>query len=288
MHSLRLLFAPLVLFVALPSPGHSTAPERIVTLGAAVTETVFALGAGDQVIARDTSSTYPEAARSLPDVGYFRTIGAEGVLAQRPTLILAAHGAGPPEQIAFLRSSTLPMHHFNAPPSVEATFALITEIGAALRRDAEASVLTANLSAQLASAAALRAGHPAPRVLFLLGTPGGSAAQAAGDRTAAAAFIALCGAENAAAGQPGFRTVSAEGVIGLAPDVILVGIDPSSSAHTMPEWLASTPAGRSGRVHTLPLSHLAFGPRLGGAVEATTRLLYPAPPAPSVATIATP
>jgi iron complex transport system substrate-binding protein len=264
--------------IAYSAPAAS-APQRIVTLGAAVTETVFALGAGAQVVARDTSSTYPEATRALPDVGYFRTFGAEGVLALRPTLILAAHGAGPPEQLELLRASTIPLRHFNSPPGLDSTLALITETGAALQLDTEAAALAANLRAELASAAALRAGRPALRVLLLLGAPGGASVQAAGDRTAAAAFLALCGADNAAAGQPGYRTASAEGVIGLAPDVIFVGIDPSAPGHTLPDWLANTPAGLAGRVHSLPLSYLAFGPRLGGAVEATTRLLYPAVPA---------
>lgn len=281
MSSLRLRFAPFALLVAISSIGFSTpaiaAPERIITLGAAVTETVFALGAGDQVVGRDTSSTYPEAARPLPDVGYFRTISAEGVLALRPTLVLAAQGTGSAEQLALLRASTIPLLHFNAPPGLESTLALIAETGAALHREDAAAALATNLRTELATADALRSGRPAPRALFLLGVPGGSAAQAAGDRTAADAFLALCGADNVASGQPGYRTVSAESVLALSPDIILVGIDPAAPAHGLPDWLSSSPVGRSSRVHTIPLSHLAFGPRLGGAVLETTRLLHPAP-----------
>ncbi len=283
MPPLRLLFAPFVLLSIVPSVGLSAAPERIVTLGPAVTETVFALGAGAQVVARDTSSTYPKAARALPDIGYFRTIGAEGVLSLRPTLVLAAHGSGPPEQLELLRGSSVPFLHFNTPPSADATLALITEIGAALHAEAGAAALAATVRGELAAAAALRTGRPALRVLFLLGAPGGAAGQAAGDRTAAAAFLALCGADNVFAGQPGYRTVSVESVLALAPDLILVGIDLSTPGHTLPDWLANTPAGQASRVHTLPLSHLAFGPRLGGAVLETTRLLYPATPAPAAA-----
>ena len=282
MHLFRMLIAPFALISALPSTSSSTpaapSPQRIVTLGAAVTETVFALGAGDQVVARDTSSTYPAAARALPDVGYFRTIGAEGVLSQRPTLILAAQGSGPAEQLELLRSSSIPLVHFSAPPSAESTFALLEGVGAALRRDTEAAALAAAIRTELAAASDLRADRPSVRAVFLLGAAGGSTAQAAGDRTAADTFLKLCGAINAAAGQPGYRTLSAEGVLGLAPDVIFVGIDADAPAHTRPEWLDNTPAGQAGRVHELPLSRLAFGPRLGSAVHETTRLLYPVAP----------
>lgn len=45
------------------------APERIVSLGGDVTEIAFALGAGDTLVGRDTTSTWPEAAKNLPDVG---------------------------------------------------------------------------------------------------------------------------------------------------------------------------------------------------------------------------
>jgi iron complex transport system substrate-binding protein len=276
MHSLRLLRALLVAHWSL-AVGHSApaSPERIVTLGAAVTETVFALGAGDQVVARDTSSVFPEAARALPDVGYFRTIGAEGVLALRPTLVLAAHGAGPAEQMTLLKNSGVPLLAFTAAPSGESTLDLIARVGAALRREPAAALLAEKLRARLASSVALRGGRPAPRVLFLLGVQGGSTVQAAGDRTAAAAFLALLGADNAIAGSPGYKTLGAESVLALDPDVILYGVDPSAPAHTPPDWLASTRAGREGRARALPLSSLAFGPRLGESVLAATPLLYP-------------
>src|SRR5690606_33392795 len=72
------------------------AAERIVTLGGDVTEIVFALGAGAAVVATDVSSVHPAAAAALPKLGYQRTLSAEGVLAQAPTLTLASDEAGPP------------------------------------------------------------------------------------------------------------------------------------------------------------------------------------------------
>src|SRR6187402_2911635 len=59
--------------------------QRIVSLGAPVTETVYAIGAGAAVVARDQSSMFPDEVLVKPNVGYFRTINAEGVLAQNPT-----------------------------------------------------------------------------------------------------------------------------------------------------------------------------------------------------------
>lgn len=77
--------------------------SRVVSLGGAVTEIVFALGEEDRLVARDTTSDHPAAAEELPDVGYIRALSAEGVLSVSPDLILAEEGAGPPEAVELLK-----------------------------------------------------------------------------------------------------------------------------------------------------------------------------------------
>ncbi len=61
----------------------SAAAERIVSLGGDVTEVVYALDAQRQLVAKDSTSTWPAAAQSLPDVGYIRQLNAEGILSLR-------------------------------------------------------------------------------------------------------------------------------------------------------------------------------------------------------------
>ena len=63
---------------------------RIVSIGGAVTEIIYALGAGDRVVAVDTSSVYPTEATHLPQLGYLRSLAAEAVLAQAPDLVIAS------------------------------------------------------------------------------------------------------------------------------------------------------------------------------------------------------
>lgn len=81
------------------------AGERVVALGGDITATVYALGAGDMLVGVDSTSEWPVAARQLPDVGYVRQLGSEGVLSLRPTLVIATHDAGPPHTIAQLRAT---------------------------------------------------------------------------------------------------------------------------------------------------------------------------------------
>ncbi len=79
--------------------------SRIVVLNGDITEVVFALGLGDNVVAVDTSATYPPEARELPKVGYQRGLSAEGILSMEPTVIIGNTLAGPVEVIEQLRST---------------------------------------------------------------------------------------------------------------------------------------------------------------------------------------
>jgi iron complex transport system substrate-binding protein len=267
----------LFLFAASAALGSAFGAERIVCLGGPVTEIVFALGAGAEVVARDSSSQFPPETATLPDVGYFRTIGAEGVLAMRPTLVLAAHGAGPEVQLERLRRAGVRYVHLDTRPSAEATLAAIETIGAALSRREQAVVLAAGLQARLDQVAARYAGRSPPRVVFLL-SAGGGTTQAAGSATAAHALIGLAGGANAAAQHTGYRALSAEALLALAPEVVLIGGAPGVEATTL-GWLAATPAGRAGRVHRIDLAfHLSFGPRLAEAVEEVAAWLHPTSP----------
>lgn len=76
-------------------PSARSMQGSIITLGGDVTEIVFALGAGDRVIARDTTSEHPPQVTQLPDVGYLRLLNAEGLLSLQPSLILASELAYP-------------------------------------------------------------------------------------------------------------------------------------------------------------------------------------------------
>jgi iron complex transport system substrate-binding protein len=77
--------------------------QRIVTLSPASTETLFALGAGAQIVGRDTFSDYPEQAKDIPDIGGgFGELNIEAILARNPELILASALTPPDLNKAFV------------------------------------------------------------------------------------------------------------------------------------------------------------------------------------------
>ncbi|TIO39759.1 MAG: hemin ABC transporter substrate-binding protein, partial [Mesorhizobium sp.] len=82
--------------------------SRIAAIGGSITEIVYALGEEGHLVARDSTSSFPQAAQKLPDVGYMRALSPEGVLSVNPSGILALHGSGPKETVDVLKKSSVP------------------------------------------------------------------------------------------------------------------------------------------------------------------------------------
>jgi len=79
----------------LPLTFSALAAERVISIGGDVTQIIYALDAQQQLIARDSTSLHPAVVKKLPDVGYMRQLNAEGILALKPTLVLASELAKP-------------------------------------------------------------------------------------------------------------------------------------------------------------------------------------------------
>ena len=277
-----LLAAPAALLPALlaPSPLRAAPPARVVCIGGALTECVFALGAGDRLVAVDSTSLFPAAAQKLPNVGYMRALPTEGVVALHPDLLLLSHEAGPPPAIEVLRAARLPIQVVQDGAGGAAAVAKLRAVAAALGLPAEpqAGALAADWAALDAPIAALP-GRP-PRVMFLLSSAAG-APMAAGRESHADAAIAAAGGVNVVTGYAGYRPISPEMTASLAPEVILMMDHTMQAAGGMEALLknpalAVTPAAATKRVVAVDGALvLGFGPRAAIARRALALALRP-------------
>ncbi|MES2552246.1 MAG: ABC transporter substrate-binding protein [Pseudomonadota bacterium] len=248
------------------------AAERLLTIGGAVTEIVYALGKGDEIIANDITSYYPDAANKLPKVGYMRTLSAEGLLSMRPTLIIADGGAGPRnvlEQIANAGVRVIQLQEGFTPEQVATNIRLIGKQLQVANTEIIATQYETSWQAAQAKVSELR---NSPRVLFVLDHTGKNP-QAAGDDTAANAVIKLAHADNVMAAQfRGYKPLTAEAMVAAAPTVIITtheGIEASGGmeAFLNKPGLRMTPAGKAKRVISMDsLLLLGFTPRLPNAI----------------------
>ena len=288
----------LAALAARPVWAQGGAARRIVSVGGALTETLYLLGAQGELVGVDTTSLYPAVAQKLPSVGYARALSAEGLLSLRPTLVVAGAEAGPPVVLRQLEAARVPLVVLDDGHRAEGLFARTAKLGELIGRGAEGQALArqqqAEWAATLARVATLadstpgtqgaqgKPGKPAQKVLFVLSH---SMAQVriGGSGTAADAVITYAGAVNAVAELEGFKPLTPEAAIAAAPDVILCteqglsaagGIDGLLKA----PGLAATPAGRARRVFALEAQYLlGFGPRLPQAVAQLAGLLHAGP-----------
>ncbi|WP_447888859.1 heme/hemin ABC transporter substrate-binding protein [Serratia fonticola] len=251
----------LALCIALAFPLAAVAAERIVSIGGDVTEIAFALGAGDEVVARDSTSLHPAAVQKLPDVGYMRQLNAEGILALKPTLILTTELAEPALVLKQLEDSGVKVVRIPGDTTVQAVPEKISVIADAIHRSSQGKQLAERYQQQLAAVA----NTPLPvKVLFVM-SHGGITPMAAGQQTAADAIIRAAGLKNAMQGFSRYRPLSQEGVIASAPDLLLVTTDGVRSIGGQENlWLlpgmALTPAGKNRRVLIVDdMALLGFG-----------------------------
>ena len=245
----------------------------VVAIGGSVTEIVYALGEQDQLIARDSTSTYPEAAAELPDVGYMRALSPEGVLSINPKKIVAIEGSGPPEALEVLQKSSVPVITIPNEYSRQGIVDKILAVGDALGVPNKARALAEDVEADVAEAERKANGHNAPpRVLFVLSLAG-DRIFGAGAGTSASSIIEMAGGINAVSEVEGFKQLSDEAVITAAPDIILAMVRAGNHAVTDERImanpaLASTPAGQNGKLITMGgLYLLGFGPRTASAIN---------------------
>ncbi|MBX3569714.1 MAG: ABC transporter substrate-binding protein [Rhizobiaceae bacterium] len=255
-------------------------PSRLVAVGGSITEIVFALGKQNLLIARDSTSVYPQEAFKLPDVGYMRALSPEGVLSVKPSAILALHGSGPSEAVDVLKKASVPFIEVPDGFGHKGILEKIAVVGKAIGAEAEAATLAAAVDKDLSEAEALTSAiTERKRVLFILSFLDGKIMGSGAD-TAADGIIALAGGANAVEGFSGYRQLSDEAVITAQPDLILMmdrGGDHAASADELFSHpaIASTPAGGAKRLVKMDGAYLlGFGPRTANAVRDLASALY--------------
>lgn len=266
---------------------NSAGAQRIVCIGQAYNEMIYALGAQSNLVGVDYSSTYPPEIKKLPTVGYHRALSAEGILSLHPTLILEDDNIGPENVVRQLEALHVPMKTFQGKnDSVAGTEALLREMGTFFHKEKRAEELCAQMDRQMAEAAAeVKKYGKAPRVaiihfgrasnVYLLVGNGGK-----GDASTAGKMVELAGGQMAVQQAGMQRMASPELIAKSNPDVILIteyGFDRLGSldqAKTLP-GVAETDAARHNRIFRVPEHELMyFGPNTGENIMQLAKIIH--------------
>ncbi|MET0324107.1 MAG: ABC transporter substrate-binding protein [Ilumatobacteraceae bacterium] len=194
-------------------------PQRIVSLSATHTETLFAIGAGDQVIAVDDQSNYPaEAAAVMTDLSGY-TPNVEAIAGYDPDLVVTS---GDDELTAQLEAVGIPVWVGASAATFDEAYDQIEQLGAATGHVGEAAELVGQMQADLEAMAADLPTSETPLTVFHeLSADGYSAST----DTFIGQVYALFGLQNiadAADDGTGYPQLNAETVIAADPDLVFL------------------------------------------------------------------
>lgn len=260
-------------------------PMKIASLAPAVTETLFAIGVGDRVVATDSTSDYPAEAAPLPDVATFSGVDVERIVALGADLVIAGGlGFTSADAVAQLRSLGIPVIVVYA-SSVEGVTKDIELIGVATGASDAATTLTTKMRADItaiaaaASAASAAAGAP-PRVFYDVGyTDETGQIYGPAEGSFLAEMIGLLGVDVITADATTYE-IPLETLIERDPQVILLGINDfyQPTAKTIAKrtgWKGLT-AVKNGDVRSVNDTEITRpGPRLAIGLRNLALAMYP-------------
>ena len=268
---------------ARPQPSASGPVRRVVSLVPNVTEMLFAVGAGSQVVGVSSYDDFPSETKALPRVGALLDPDTERIFSLRPDLVVV-YGSQSELEEQFIRAGirVYPYRH----GGVDSILQAIQDIARLTGRPADGDRVVGEVRSQLDAVRVRVRGQRRPRTMLVIGRDAGTlrGVYVSGGIGFLHELLAIAGGDDVfgdikrEAAQP-----SNETMIVRAPEVIIElhpGEAPAADAlqKERAAWnlLASVPAVRAGRVHLLYGGHLlAAGPRIGRATETLARILHP-------------
>lgn len=257
-------------------------PQRIVSTAPSITEMLFALDAGDQVVGVTSYCDFPPAARDKPTIGDFAVPNLEAVLEQRPDLVVLLEGRQDlVNKFQPFSLETLILRHETLAQIMESISLLGREIG----RPDEARKLVERIEQEIDQVRRRVSKLPVKKVLFLVGRNTGSLTDmyAVGDKSYIGQLIHLAGGQNIFGRlQAVYPKVSIEQVMARDPEIIVdlshgeeVSQDKLKQVRNLWSTFPMLTAVEDNQVHVLSTDvFLVPGPRVAEAVQLLARVIH--------------
>ncbi len=247
-------------------------PESIVALAPSFVEILFAVGAGDAIVAVDQNTDYPPEAAARTKLSGFEP-SVEGIAALEPDLVIIFFDPGGLEEA--LEGLDIPVLFLMTPASIQGVFDQIELLGRATGHADDAEQLIDGMSEGIdAISEKLADIQEGPRVFHEVGPELFSAS----DKDFVGDLYTTLKAQNIATGAGPFPQLTEEAVIAADPEVIILADVPvvtPEEVKARPGW-DSVSAVQNGRVFAVDPDLVSrSGPRLVEGLEELARLLYP-------------
>ena len=254
--------------------------QHVISLAPSNTEILFAIGAGSQVVGRDKLSDFPEAAKTVTDVGStFDALNTEQIVSLKPDLVLAAE-INTPEQVKQLEGLGLTVYYLKNPHTLEEMYGNLEIVAQLTGHEQETATLTESLKKRVAAVDEKIAPISSrPNVFYELDATDPAKPYTAGKGTFIDQLIDRAGGHNIASALEGYPQLSLEQVVAADPSFIILG---DSAYGITPESIAQRPgwenlsAVKNNQVFPFDDNLVSRpGPRLVDALEELAKLLRP-------------
>jgi iron complex transport system substrate-binding protein len=217
--------------VAVDDAGHELRlegpPARVVTLAPSLTELVFAAGGGGTIVAADTSSDYPAAARAIPRIGDVARIDVERVLALKPDLVIVWRHGNTSRELDQLEAAGVRLFSLE-PQRLDDVARAIERLGQLLGTEDTARPVAASLRETLAALRRRHANDAPVRVFYQVWA---HPLMTINRRQIVSEVIELCGGRNVFAGLgPLVPQVAIESVLAADPEAIFTADERGGTA----------------------------------------------------------
>ena len=255
---------------------------RIVSLGPNVTEIIYALGAGDQLVGRTDYCNYPEAALAVTSIGTLYEPNLEAILALDADVAIASSIVNP-AFIDSLANAGVAAYQFEEEESLEGTFKLIREVADVIGKSAEGEQIIASMKERIEAVKDKVSSIPADQrksTMYII-SYGDWGDYAATGETYLNDVIEAAGGINAAKDGV-YWSISKELLLSQDPDTIILGaysytnVDETIADFSNLAPYSELTASKTGNVYTIDGDAAERqGVRTADTVEEIARILYP-------------
>lgn len=276
-----LLFAASVFAQSVTEVSSNEDDLRIVSLAPNVTEIIYALGSGDQLVGRTDYCNYPEEALAITSIGTLWEPNLEAILSLDADIAIASSIVDP-SFIDSLKAAGIEAYQFYEEESIDGTYALIEKVAACIGKEAEAAEIVKSMKDRIAAVQAKVSTIPADQkksCVYMIGY-GEWGDYAATGETYLNDVIEVAGGINAAAAGS-FWSITKELLIAEDPNVILLGAYSYSDPNDVKHFTELAPyseltASKTGNVLTINGDAAERqGVRTADCVEEIAKALYP-------------
>jgi len=243
--------------------------SRIVVAGGSITEIIYLLGQGDKIVAVDVTSNYPEETKNITSIGYVRNVSTEGVLSLTPSLILGEDDMGPPNVVKQLKGMNADLRIIHEEQTVSGIIEKIRCVASIIgKEDLASQIIEKDINPILLKLKENQISNKKnKKKIMLVLSMQGTSPMVAGSGTSGDSFIKMIGGDNIFSSFNGWKNVTAESILKLNPDYIII---PEKDLHKQSKVteivnnpiFSNTNAGKNNNfLFEDGMAILGFGPR---------------------------